>query len=349
MPRFLNKDLKKIGVEITAEDNTKQGVASATRNLKGLESALGGISSGLGIINKAQIGLGVGIAATSGLALRSYAALEKEAAAVGTLFTGTRESIDARMEKVIETSKRLSYTNQQTATDFVKDFYNVQSGLASQVSSIEGQEKILASSALLAAAGRGTLTDSTYALITATNAWNLGADEAEKSAANMFNTIRQGVLTLPDLTNVLNYMGGTAAQAGVEMEQALTLTAAATTAGFDIQRVGSALNSIIADSISGNKRMQDLLKTMGLTNKEWKEIIDEDAIGAYSRLFDEMTKSGVEAGVLFGKEYGSLFAALFQPENRDYLKEIFGTFGTGNVENLKQACLLYTSPSPRDS
>ena len=116
----------------------------------------------------------------------------------------------------------------------------------------------------LSIAGKADLNDSLLVLVSTLNAYGLGMEEAGRFSDLLFQAVRSGQTTLPELASSLASVSGLAATAGVDFDQLLaaiaTLTATGTPTAQAITQVQGAISAILKPT--GEAR--DLAESLGI-------------------------------------------------------------------------------------
>lgn len=116
---------------------------------------------------------------------------------------------------------------------------------------VDFEDSILAVSQAerLAVAGKADLNDALLVLVSSLNAYGLGMDEAERFSDLLFQTVRSGQTTLPELAASLSQVTSIASASGVDFEELLaaiaTLTATGTPTAQAVTQIRSAISSIL--------------------------------------------------------------------------------------------------------
>jgi TP901 family phage tail tape measure protein len=114
----------------------------------------------------------------------------------------------------------------------------------------------------LSIAGRADLNESLLVLVSSLNAYGLGMDQAERFSDLLFQTVRSGQTTLPDLASSLSQVSGIAATTGVDFDELLaaiaTLTATGTPTAQAVTQIRGALSSILKPTSDAAKAADEL-------------------------------------------------------------------------------------------
>lgn len=118
----------------------------------------------------------------------------------------------------------------------------------------------------------GTLTDlttTTDLLTTTIRAFGLEAREAGRVADVMANAINKSKLTMDKIRTAFNYVGATAAQVGLTLEQTAASLALLANNGLRASTIGTGFRQVLARMISPNKKLRDSFDEL---NIEYDEI-----------------------------------------------------------------------------
>ena len=114
----------------------------------------------------------------------------------------------------------------------------------------------------LAVASKADLQDTLVLLVSSLNAYGKSADDAEGFSDALFQTVKYGQTTLPELASSLAQVTGLASSAGVPFETLLAAVAALTAAGLptsqSITSIKAALSNIIKPSSEAAKLAAEL-------------------------------------------------------------------------------------------
>ncbi|MGD9661432.1 MAG: phage tail tape measure protein [Porticoccaceae bacterium] len=124
--------------------------------------------------------------------------------------------------------------------------------------------RALASAEQLAVAGRANLNDSMVLLVSTLNAYGQGMDSASRYSDILFNTVRLGQTTLPELSASLSNVTGTAATLGVPFETLTAALAALTTVGIPTAQATTALNAALSALIAPSAQAKTIAQELGL-------------------------------------------------------------------------------------
>lgn len=116
----------------------------------------------------------------------------------------------------------------------------------------------------LAVAGRASLNDTTVLLVSTMNAYGASADEAAKYSDALFQTVRLGQTTIPQLASALAQVTGVAAGAGVGFEEIAAAIATLTAAGLPTSQAITALKAAISNIVKPSSQAAEAAKDLGM-------------------------------------------------------------------------------------
>lgn len=116
----------------------------------------------------------------------------------------------------------------------------------------------------LSIAGKADLSSTLTVLISSLNAYGLSTEEAGRFSDLLFNTVKEGQTTLPQLNASLAQVTTTAANVGVPFSEILAATAALTKAGTPTANAITQINSVIKDIITPSQQAAAAAQRLGL-------------------------------------------------------------------------------------
>lgn len=195
-------------------------------------------------------------AAYSSASVKAFANVEQAAYRLSTItVSGSDRSITA-LNKNIEGMRRL-----QKETNFAIDsvsLLNTQYDIASAgFTSQRDQEQVGSASINLSQAGFGNVAGSTNAVVKVLRALDESAGDAEKRAAQLFETTKVGLVTLDQLTSEVGILSVQSKQLGISFEESAAALAGLTTKGVSAAEGNTKLvaffNEVVAGSEQANK------------------------------------------------------------------------------------------------
>lgn len=160
-------------------------------------------------------------------------------------------------EQILEMSRHLP----QSANNLAEGFYQIAS------SGFHGNDalRVLAASGKAAAAGLATTSQAVTAITATLNAYGLKADQATRVSDTLFATVNYGVITFPQLTQALSHVVGTAARAGISIEDMSAAMATMTLSGLSASESGVSLNQVLSKLLKPSKALTAATQEMGIS------------------------------------------------------------------------------------
>jgi len=153
----------------------------------------------------------------------------------------------------------------------------------------------------------GGVTDTATAvdgLTTLMNAWGKSASDVTELADSMFTAVKAGKTTFGELAGAYAYIAGTAATAGLSIDEVNAALAAMTTQGMSTQMAARGLNQALISITQPTEEIQKYAKSLGVELSE-TALRTKGLIGVMADL-DRATGGSVEK---MGKLLGSSMAA----------------------------------------
>lgn len=116
----------------------------------------------------------------------------------------------------------------------------------------------------MAIAGKADLDQSLSVLVSSLNAYGVGMDQAEHFSDLLFQTVRNGVTTLPELGASLGGVSGLAATAGVSFEVLMAAVATLTATGSPTSSALTQIQAAISNILKPTKQASDLAEELGI-------------------------------------------------------------------------------------
>lgn len=193
-------------------------------------------------------------------AISKAVAFDKAMRNVNSL-TGANTQQFAAMEKqVISMSTKLP----QSATTLAEGLYDIAS------SGFQGADgiKVLDAAARSASAGLTTTATSARAITGVLNAYGLKAKDAADVSDVLFSTVNLGVISFDELANNLGDVVGSAAAAGVSIDQVGSAIATMTLSGIKGAQATTSLSSLITKLVQPSAALSKLYKQLGYESGE---------------------------------------------------------------------------------
>lgn len=202
-------------------------------------------------------------AATAGFVIvakrsfKAFAEFENKMREVNTLMRASESEFAAMTESVRQMSTALPQTSQELATalyDVVSAGVDASNALA-----------VLYRSAQAATAGVTDTQTAVLAGVSAVNAYGLEISELDRVYDIMFQTVKEGVLTFPDLAQNLGQVLPVARAAGVSLEEVGAAMATLTKGGMPVAVATTALRNAILKLASPTADAKGRIEELGLS------------------------------------------------------------------------------------
>jgi TP901 family phage tail tape measure protein len=190
------------------------------------------------LANAAIVGMGL---ALGGAALIKAGEFGDQINEIGTLFGGTKEQIDGFAADV----QTYASTSTQSLESINGAIYSSISAGVAYGDSLA----FLAEAEQLAIAGKADLNSTSVALISTLNAYGESTDQASKYSDTLFQTVKLGQTTLPELAAGLAQVTGIAAGAGVPFDDLSAAVAALTAYGLPTSQAITGIKAAISNII----------------------------------------------------------------------------------------------------
>jgi len=178
---------------------------------------------------------GVGAAAS----VKVWADFEKQLASVSTMLSG---NTGPQMEKFKGQLRSMAVEFGESTASLSKGLYDV---LSASVP-VEHAMSVLRVSSKAAAAGMTDTGTAADILTTMMNAYSLDASEAGRVSDVLFNIVKRGKTTFPELAGSMGQVATTAAKAGLSMEELAGFYATLTRAGIQTRIATSGIRAVLS-------------------------------------------------------------------------------------------------------
>lgn len=227
-------------------------VFSTTAN-KAFNGIAGGIEQSIGIlINRG------GYEQWSKQAVGAFKNVETAAYRTSTVIVGAGERSINSLDKTIESMRRL-----QDATNGALDsvtVLNAQYEIASAGFTDPTANQNVGKAAIdLSQAGFGDLEGSTNALVRVLRALGDSSEDADKRAAQLFQTTKVGLTTIDQLTPEVGSLASLGKQLGLSFGEVSSALAVLTTQGLSTSESATALTNLLLEISSGSEQAQKAL------------------------------------------------------------------------------------------
>ena len=224
----------------------ESGYSRVKRTLDGLKRfALGGL---------AVLGAAGGLAAPF-FPIAKAMEFERIMRNVNSIAQGSEQEFKRWGDQVLNLTTKLP----QSADDLARALYDINS------SGFMGQKGliVLEVAAKAASAGVSDTATSVNAITGALNAYGLSVDHAADVSDIYFKTVKDGVITFPQLSQGIGEVMATASAAGVQLGEIGAAIASMTKAGIPAAETMTALNGLLVKFLKPTKELDTALKAQG--------------------------------------------------------------------------------------
>lgn len=199
-----------------------------------------------------------GFAEFSGGAVRAFADVEQAAYRLATVTTSANEKSIDKIKSNIEATRQLQKaTNDALGT---VELLNTQYDIASAgFTSKKDNLNVGKASVNLAEAGFGDVGGATNAVVRALRALSDTSEDAEKRAAQLFETTRVGLLTLNQLTPEVGTLAVSSKTLGLNFSEVAGALAGLTTQGISASEASTRLQAFFSEVVQGSDKANQYL------------------------------------------------------------------------------------------
>ena len=259
---------------INAKDN-------ASRTLKSVEGHLNSVSNSAKKAGQSLKFISAGAAAGLGFAAKQAISFQKQIANIGTLI-GTGEELN-KLEGDI---RSLSMEYGMSADRVALASYNMISASVD----VKDAAKFTEQAIILSKTGLGDITDATRILTSAQRAFASEGLEVDQVAQIMFNTIKNGVTTLPELVNQFGDTAAIVNDTGISMASFMSVVAASTSVGLKASKVYTGVKAAISGMIRPTEESEYAFKELsaesGQAIKTFDDLVAINKGDLYKSLMD---------------------------------------------------------------
>src|SRR5882757_2078308 len=159
-------------------------------------------------------------------------------------------------KQILEMSRNLP----QSANNLAEGFYQVASSGFYGANAIT----VLKQSAIAATAGLSTTSQAVTAITASLNAYGFQANQSRRISDALFAAVDYGVITFPQMTQALSHVIGTAAKAGITIEDMATGMAVMTRSGLSASESGVSLNQVLSKLLKPSKALSAATQELGI-------------------------------------------------------------------------------------
>lgn len=290
---------KTIEIVFGATDKTAGALSSVAGGIDSFTNSVSGVTAPLASLGDSLVTAEAGIvamgAAMLAVATNEAAKFQASVNEIGTLFGATSEQTAAFGRQIqdyalgstqsIDSINKATYAAISAGVDYSKS-----------LEFVNAAEK-------LSVAGRADLSDTTVLLISTLNAYGASTDEAAKYSDALFQTVKLGQTTIPELSSSLAQVTGVAAAAGIPFDTLAAAIAALTAAGLPTSQAITGIKAAISNIIQPSSEAEKAAAALG---------IQFDAAALKTKGFEGVLKDAYVAtggnvtqmGALFGSVEG---------------------------------------------
>ena len=202
-------------------ETTKEAHKATTKAASAMKKSWSGIASVVKTATKTIALLTAGVGALFTTALIQSAKAETAFSNLTTLFTESKEELEGYRVAIDELSLSLGKSAVETADAF---YQSVSAGMRD----LDTAKQVVEASTKAAVAGSTETAVAVEAITRVMNAYGEAAGDATHVSDLLFQTVNYGVTTFEKLAPSIGMVAGTAAQAGVKLEELMALVATLT-------------------------------------------------------------------------------------------------------------------------
>jgi len=250
-----------------------QGLNSVSQQMNGVakggQNAAGGLNSAMGIASAAIVGIGVA-------SVKSAMTFEQSMRNVNSVAHLPEEQFQKLQDDVIS----FALTTRSSADNVAKSLYLVASAgleLDEKVKSVAVQTKdgvvqmseamaVMQASSRAAGAGLADVDEVSKLLISTMRAYGQDASQAGHITDVFLKVVQSGLVTLPDLANVMGRLAPMASNLGIPLEEVGYSFAQMTQTGLTAEQAATRLNAIFTQLIKPSESLQGVIEKLGYSS-----------------------------------------------------------------------------------
>ncbi|KGE78275.1 phage tail tape measure protein [Halomonas salina] len=254
-------DLEKtVAIIFEGVDRMGAGVDSSTRKLDSLTSAVRNASQPMADATMAafkfEAALLAGGAAATAMAVKLAGDFDTQFREIATL-------IDQPVDALGDFRAEIQAYGRDSTQSLGQINQAVYSAISAGIDYTDSLEAVRQAERL-AIAGQADLDQSLTVLVSSLNAYGVGMEDAERFSDLLFQTVRSGQTTLPELGNSLAAVTGLAATAGVSFDELLAAVATLTATGSGTSEAITQVRGAISNILKPTAQARDLAAELGL-------------------------------------------------------------------------------------
>ncbi|MBE0403062.1 phage tail tape measure protein [Halomonas citrativorans] len=251
---------KSVAIIFEGVDQMGAGVDSATKRMNSIIGSAQGVidpiaDATMGALKFEAALLATGVAVTS-LAIKMAGDFDSGFREISTLVDASGENLDRLRGDI------LAYATDSTQS-LEKINASAYGAISAGVDYTDSLEAV-AQAEKLAVAGKGELDSSLTVLVSTLNAYGDGMDDAERYSDLLFQTVRSGQTTLPELSASLSQATSTAAAGGVEFDVLSAAIATVTAGGAPTSQAMTQIRGAIASIINPTQGARQVAEELGI-------------------------------------------------------------------------------------
>lgn len=283
---------RSVSIIFGATDNAGPVISGVASKMESLRNDVNDVAQPLADVANSILKLdaALGTLAAGGMALAVTKAAEFE-----TQFKEIQSIADIPVQAVGKFEKSI----EDYASGSTKSIKDINGAIYEAISSgvkYDDSLKVLAESEKLSVAGKADLTSTTKVLVSTLNAYGEGMDKAGKYSDIMFQTVKLGQTTIPELTQSLSQVSTVAVAGKVPFETLSAAMAALTVQGYPTAEAATAVKAALSNIIKPSSEAQEEAKKLGiefnataLATKGFEGVL-QDAYKATGGNVDKMAK-----------------------------------------------------------
>lgn len=201
------------------------------------------------------------ILAGGALSTKAFSGFEQSMRDVNTIAKQTEEEFKKTSQTVLQFSKNLGVRD---PNEMAKALYNINSA------SFKAAEGLTVLDAAMRAgrAGLASTDNSAKAITAVLNAYRKEASEATDVSDILFRTVEKGVVTFPELANVVGTVAGTASALKIEFDEVAAAIATMTRGGIDANETTTSLNRLMMRFLRTSPELKAMMNAAGFASAE---------------------------------------------------------------------------------
>ncbi|WP_136247931.1 phage tail tape measure protein [Halomonas borealis] len=251
---------KTVAIIFEGVDRMGSGVDSATRKIDSLAGSVEGATQPLAAATSAafkfEAALIAGGATATAFAVKLAGDFDAQFREIATL-------IDQPVEALGDFRAEIQAYGRDSTQSLGQINQSVYSAISAGVEYTDSLEAVRQAEKL-AVAGQADLGQSLTVLVSSLNAYGVGMEDAERFSDLLFQTVRSGQTTLPELGNSLAAVTGLAATAGVSFDELLAAVSTLTATGSGTAEAVTQVRGAISNILKPTSQARDLANELGL-------------------------------------------------------------------------------------